>query len=164
LVLGKTDKRIRFSYSVIPAPSGGASGAYSSRGGGGHRCLNNCCSGTVITTPTDQGRSSAPQSALYNSWTDIISTWSQQHALLVASHYGPPMHQVGPSFMPPMAPTTNPTTTVAILDLVGEWYQQSLASCFSTMKLTPPLSMTDWGVNSEATNHTPPHSSNISSL
>jgi hypothetical protein len=64
--------------------------------------------------------------------------------------------------MPPMAPTTNPTTIVDILDLVGEWYQQSLASCFSTMKLTPPLSMTDWVVNTEAT--ITPHPTLVTSL
>jgi hypothetical protein len=41
----------------------------------------------------------------------------------------------------------------AWLPWMGVWDQQSLANFFNTMALTPPV-VTDWVVNSDASNHT----------
>jgi hypothetical protein len=54
-----------------------------------------------------------------------------------------------------VAPTWSPWT--------GAWDQQSLATYFSTLTLTPPV-ITDWVADSGASNHTTSNASNLASV
>jgi hypothetical protein len=63
-----------------------------------------------------------------------------------------PVQQVGSSFTS-SPPQQSPSSTLWF----GEWDPQSLIGCLSSTVPTPPTSVTDWVVDSGATNHTPPH-------
>jgi hypothetical protein len=68
------------------------------------------------------------------------------------------MQQVGPSFTPPPSQQLPPSTS-----WFEEWDPHSLTGCLISTASAPPTPVTDWVAVFDATNHTTPHSSHISS-
>jgi hypothetical protein len=83
-----------------------------------------------------------------------------------------PLLQVGPPFMPPLAPlpihrgqqqAPVPLALAAWSPWTGSWDQQSLANSFNTMALVPPV-VTDWVTDFGASNHSTSDVSNLTSI